>query len=74
MLEGTHASLEKALRIETGEGRSICHKYIKIAVLINLTSYHTSSVPRTCSVQCPQFENGRSSMETIHTHFTEGPR
>ena len=48
MLERTHASLmtlkieTKTLKIETGERRSVWHKYVNIAVLSYITSYHTS--------------------------------
>ena len=42
LLEQSHASTKQALRIETGEWRSFWHKYVKIAVLNNNTSYHTS--------------------------------
>ena len=42
MLERTHASLRKTLNIETGEGRSMWHKYVNIAVLNYKNSYHTS--------------------------------
>ena len=42
LLERTHASLKKALKLETGERRSMWHKHVSIAVLNNNTSYHTS--------------------------------
>ena len=40
MIERTHASLKQALKIETGEKRSMWHKYVNIAVLNYNTSYH----------------------------------
>ena len=42
MLERTHDSLKKMLKIETGERRSMWHKYVHIAVLNHNTSYHSS--------------------------------
>ena len=42
LLERSHASIKKALKIETGERRSLWHKYVIIAVLNKNTSYHTS--------------------------------
>ena len=42
MLERTYASLKKTLKIETGERRSLWHKYVNIAVLNYSTSYRTS--------------------------------
>ena len=34
LLEQSHASIKQTLKIETGERRSLWHKYLKIAVLI----------------------------------------
>ena len=42
LLERSHASIKQALKIETGERRSLWHKYINIPVLNYNTSYHTS--------------------------------
>ena len=42
LLERSHASIKQALKIETGERRSLWHKYINIAVLNYNTSYHRS--------------------------------
>ena len=42
LLERSNASIKQALKIETGERRSLWHKYINIAVLNYNISYHTS--------------------------------
>ena len=39
LLERSHASIKQALKIETGDRRSLWHKYINIAVLNYNTSY-----------------------------------
>ena len=42
LLERSHASIKQALKTETGERRSLWHKYVSIAVLNYNTSYHAS--------------------------------
>ena len=42
LLERSHMSIKQALKIETGEWRSLWHKYNNIAVVNYNTSYHTS--------------------------------
>ena len=42
LLERSHVSIKQSLKIETGERRSLWHKYISIAVLNYNTSYHSS--------------------------------
>ena len=42
LLERSHASIKKTLKIETGERRSLWHKYVSIAVLSYNTPYHAS--------------------------------
>ena len=42
MLERTDGSLRKALKVETGERKSMWHKYVNSAVLNYNTGYHTS--------------------------------
>ena len=41
LLKRSHGSIKQALKIETGERRSLWHKYVDIAVLIYNTSCHT---------------------------------
>ena len=43
LLERSHALIKQALKIETGERRSLWHKYVTIAVLNYNTSYHAST-------------------------------
>ena len=40
ILERTHASIKTALKISTGERRSMWHKYVQIAVMKYNTTYH----------------------------------
>ena len=42
LLERSHASIKQSLKTETGERRSLWHKYISIAVPNYNTSYHSS--------------------------------
>ena len=42
LLERSYMSIKQSLKIETGERRSLWHKYISIAVLNYNTSYHSS--------------------------------
>ena len=42
LLEQSHASIKQALKIETGERRSLWHKYVSIAVFNYNTSYLAS--------------------------------
>ena len=42
LLERSHASIKQSLKIETGERRSLWHKYVSIAVLNYNTSHHSS--------------------------------
>ena len=42
LLERSHMSIKLSLKIETGERRSLWHKYISIAVLNYNTPYHSS--------------------------------
>ena len=42
LFELSHASIKQSLKIETGERRSLWHKYVSIAVLNYNTSYHAS--------------------------------
>ena len=42
LLEQSHSSIKQALKIDTGERRSLWHKYVSIAVLNYNTSYHAS--------------------------------
>ena len=42
LLDRSHASIKQALKLETGERRSLWHKYVTVAVLNYNTSYHAS--------------------------------
>ena len=42
LLERSYASIKQALKIETGERKSLWHKHVSIAVLNYNTSYHAS--------------------------------
>ena len=49
-LERTYASLRKAIKVKTGERRSMWHKYVNNAVLNYNTSHHTSIGGERCRV------------------------
>ena len=42
LLERSHASIKQTLKIETGELRSLWHKYVSIAVFHYNTTYHAN--------------------------------
>ena len=42
LLERSHASIKQTLKVETGERRSLWHKYVNITVPYYNASYHTS--------------------------------
>ena len=42
LLERSHASIKQTLKVETGERRSLWHKYVSIAIVNYNTSYHAS--------------------------------
>ena len=50
LLERSHASIKQALTIETGEWRSLWHKYVSIAVPNCNTSCHASIGCEQCRV------------------------
>ena len=50
MLDRSHASMKRALKIGTGEQRSLWHKYVSIAVLNYNTSYHTGIGCEPCCI------------------------
>ena len=49
-LQRSYASIKQALKIETGEWRSLWHKYVSNAVLNYNTSYHASIGCEPCRV------------------------
>ena len=82
LFEWSHASIKQALKIETGEWRSLWHKYINIAVLNYNTSYHTSigcepsrvSHGSLSPLQCTRFKIGYSPPAAAHSYFANCPR
>ena len=81
LLERSHASIKQSLKIETGERRSLWHKYVSIAVLNYNTSYHASigcvteeSISWTHSLQYPRFNKGYPSTENSLSILADCPR
>ena len=81
LLEWSHASIRQALKIETGEPRSLRHQYPGTAVLNYSTSYHTSiwlwanhSFSWTHSLQYLGFKIGKSPRASNRSHFANCSR
>ena len=81
LLDQSHASIKQALEIETGERRSLWHKYVSTAVLnykhILLLEYWLrteQSFSWTHSLQYLCFKNGYSSTENSLLRLTGCPR
>ena len=64
VLEQSQLSIKQALKIETGERRSLWHKYVSIVVPNFNTSYHNYL----------GLKIGKSSTATKHLHFANCPR
>ena len=69
MLERTHASLKKALKIETDEKRSMWRKYDQIAVLNHDISYHTN-----IGCEPSRVFHGRVPYKVINLEKRSGPQ
>ena len=81
LLERPHASIKQALNIETGERRSLWHKYVNIAVLNYNTSYHSSigcEPSRVFHGRIPynvlDSKLGFSPRAAAHSYFANRPR
>ena len=82
LLERSHASIKQALKFETGEPRSLWHKYINIAILSYNTSYHTSIGCEPSRVFHGRisynvligFKIGNLSTAAAYSYFTNCPR
>ena len=81
LLEQAHASIKQALKIETGERRSLWQKYVNFAVLNYNTPYHTSMGCEPSRVflrpRCLQYfgsKAGNSPTATAHSHFANCSR
>ena len=80
LLERSHASMKQALKIETGERRTLWHKYVSIAVLNYNTSYHASigcEPSRAFHGRIPynifDFKKGYSSTENSLSRLADCP-
>ena len=54
LLEQSHASIKQALKVETGERRSVWHKYINIAVLNYITQALAVSQAESFTAEFPK--------------------
>ena len=67
LLGQSHASIKQTLEFETGERRSLWHKYFSIAVLNYNTSCHTG-------IGCEPSTDFHEPTASTHSHFANCPR
>ena len=68
-LERTHASMKTALKISTGERRSMCHKYVQIAVMNYNTTCH-----ETLGCEPSTVSHGRVPYNVLDVKLGIGPK